>query len=85
MKNLAREIDKVMVEEVAPIITNIFLSITSELIVLPQHWEDKDGTNKIFYDIASEKCIAFIKDYVEGTAKLQYELLCKPPIEKTDS
>lgn len=83
-KSLTSEADKIMVNEIAPLITKIFSSITSELIVFPRHWEDKDGTNKKLYDMVSERCIAFIRDYVEGTAKLQYELLCKPPIEKND-
>ncbi len=83
-KSFTSEADEIMVKEVAPLITKIFSSITSELIVLPWHWEDEDGTNKKLYDMTSERCIAFIKDYVEGTAKLQYELLCKPPIEKND-
>lgn len=83
-KSLTSEADEIMVKEVAPLITKIFSSITSELIILPKHWNDEGGVNKKLYNMMSERCIAFIKDYVEGTAKLQYELLCKPPIEKND-
>lgn len=83
--SLTSEADKIMVDEMLPIITKMFSSITSELIVFPHHWEDKNGNIKKVYDITAEKCIAFLTDCINGTAQLQYELLCKPPVKANDS
>ena len=78
--SLTSEADKIMFNEIAPIITKLFSSITSELLIMPQHWEDKDGTKQKIYNMVSDKCIDFLTSYIKGTAKIQYELLCKPPV-----
>lgn len=82
-KSLTSEANRILIDDIAPLITKMFSSITSELIVQPQHWKDEDGTNKQIYDAVSDKAIEFIESYVKGTAELQYSALCKPPFNGT--
>ena len=79
-KSLTSEANRILIEEIAPLITKMFSSITSELNVQPQYWKDEDGTKRKVYEAVSSKAIDFIEDYIKGTAELQYTELCKPPI-----
>ena len=84
-KSLTDEANKILINEIAPLITKMFASITSKLISQPKHWEDVDGAHKKVYDLMCLKCKVFITGYTEGTAKLMYEELCKPPVIVDDS
>lgn len=84
-KSLTIEANRILIDEIAPLITKMFSSITSELIVQPQHWKDEDGTKRKVYEAVSNKATDFIENYIKGTAELQYSALCKPPIMEVDS
>jgi len=84
-KSLTSEANRILLNEIAPLITKMFASITSELANQPQHWEDADGVHKKVYDMMCSKCKEFINGYTEGTAELMYRELCKPPVMANDS
>lgn len=84
-KSLTSEANRIMLDEIAPLITKMFASITSELMNHPRHWEDADGSHRKVYDKMCLKCKEFFEGYTEGTARLMYEELCKPPVTSENS
>ena len=62
--------------------TKAFSSITSEIMSHPQYWRDEDKKVKKLFEDKAEMFVSDFKKYVEGTAKLQYEVLTAPPTKK---
>lgn len=79
---LSAKANKIFIDEILPLVTKAFSSITSELMSYPQYWNDEDGKVKKLLEDKGEAFISDFKRYVEGTIKLQYEVLTTPPIKK---
>lgn len=79
---LTSNANKIFIDEILPLVTKAFSSITSELMSYPQYWNDENGKVKKLLENKGEMFISDFKNYVEGTVKLQYETLCTPPIKK---
>lgn len=74
--------NKIFIDEILPLVTKAFSSITSELMSYPQYWNDEDGKVKKLLDDKGEAFASDFKRYVEGTIKLQYKVLTTPPTKK---
>lgn len=81
-KLLTTKANKIFIDEILPLVTKAFSSITSELMTHPQYWNDEDGKIKKLFEQKGEMFISDFKKYVEGTAKLQYEALTTQPTKK---
>lgn len=79
---LSSKANKIFIDEILPLVTKAFSSITSELMSYPQYWDDEDGKVKKLLEDKGEEFISDFKRYVEGTIKLQYEVLTIPPTKK---
>lgn len=74
--------NKIFIDEILPLVTKVFSSITSELMSHPQYWNDEYGKIRKLLEQKGETFISDFKKYVEGTVKLQYEILTTPPTKK---
>lgn len=81
-KLLTTKANKIFIDEILSLVTKAFSSITSEIMSHPQYWNDEDGKMKKLFEGKAEMLISDFKKYVEGTAKLQYEVLTTSPIKK---
>lgn len=81
---LTTKANKIFIDEILPLVTRAFSSITSELMTHPQYWNDEDGKMKKLFEQKGEMFISDFKKYVEGTINLQYETLCTQSITKDD-
>ncbi len=79
---LSSKANKILIDEILPLVTKAFSSITSELMSYPKYWNDEDGKIKKLLEDKGETFISDFKRYVEGTIKLQYEVLTTPPTKK---
>lgn len=79
---LSSKANKIFIDEILPLVTKAFSSITSEIMSHPQYWNDEDGKVKKLFEQKGEMFISDFKKYVEGTVKLQYEVLSTSPIKK---
>jgi hypothetical protein len=67
--------NKIFTEEILPLVTKAFSSITAELAQHHGCLKDENETFKEFYESKAEMFASDFKNYAEGTAKLQYEFL----------
>jgi len=81
---LTTKANQILIDEILPLVTKAFSSITSEFMSYPQYWNDKDGNVKKMLEEKGELFVSAFKNYVEGTIKLQYKILTVPPIMKDD-
>lgn len=81
---LSSKANKIFIDEILPLVTKVFSSITSELMSYPQYWDDEDGKVKKLLEDKGEAFISDFKRYVEGTIELQYEILSTSPIKEDD-
>lgn len=84
MASLESESNKILINEIFPLVTKAFSSMTSEITDGHLHWNDEDGKVKKIFENESKKFVSKFKRYVEGTAKLQYETLIASPIMEDD-
>lgn len=77
---LTTEANKIFANEILPLVTKAFSSITSEFMSHPQYWNDEDGKVKKIFKQKGEMFISDFKKYVEGTVDLQYKILTASPI-----
>ena len=81
---LTSKANKIFIDEILPLVTKAFSSITSELMSQPQYWNDEGRKVKKIFEDKGEMFISDFKNYVGGTIKLQYEILTTPPVKKDD-
>ena len=72
---LTAKANKILVEEIFPLVTSAFSSITSELMQKPCCHEDDGELIKREYEKEAKKFASLFKNYVDTTAELQYEIL----------
>lgn len=77
---LESKANKIFIDEILPLVTKAFSSITSEFMVHPQYWNDEDETIKRLFEEKGKAFVSDFKKYVEGTVKLQYEILTTPAV-----
>lgn len=82
MASLESEVNKILIDEIFPLVTKAFSSITSECVSIHRYWNDEYGKLKELFEDIGEKFVSDFKRYVEGTVKLQYETLTASPTEK---
>lgn len=79
---LSSKANKIFIDEILPLVTKAFSSITSDLMSHPQYWNYEDGKVKKLFEDKGEAFVSDFKRYVKGTIDLQYEILSTPPIKK---
>ncbi len=79
---LTSKANKIFIDEILPLVTKAFSSITSELMTRPNYWKDENGKVKRLFEDKGEMFISDFKKYVEGTVRLQYEVLTTLPAKK---
>lgn len=79
---LTSKANKILVDEIFPLVTKAFSSMTSELMSQPQYWKDDSRAVKKIFEDKGEMFISAFKNYVKGTISLQYDILTAPPIKK---
>lgn len=77
---LTSKANEIFIDEILPLVTKAFSSITSEFMVHPQYWNDEDESIKKLYEEKGKAFVSDFKKYVEGTVKLQYEILTAPTV-----
>lgn len=79
---LSSKANKIFIDEILPLVTKAFSSITAELMAHPQYWDDEDEEVKKLFEDKGKMFISYFRRYVEGTINLQYEILCTKPIKE---
>ncbi len=77
---LTSKANEIFIDKILPLVTKAFSSITSEFMVHPQYWNDEDESIKKLYEEKGKAFVSDFKKYVEGTVKLQYEILTAPAV-----
>lgn len=83
-KLLTTKANKIFIDEILPLVTKAFSSITSEIMSHPQYWSEEDGKMKKLFEGKAEMFVSDFKKYVEGTIELQYKVLTTLPTKNDD-